>query len=43
MGGTYNCDDERNPHEEVEASKDVVECLQPVLGRRRTDDVFSIF
>lgn len=42
-GETYNRDDERNPHEEVEASKDVVERLQPVLGRRGANDVFSIF
>jgi hypothetical protein len=42
-GETHNRDDERNPHEEVEASKDIVERLQPVLGRRGANNVSAIF
>ena len=42
-GETHNRNDERNPHEEVEASKDIVERLQPILGRRGADNVFAVF
>ena len=40
---TYKCDDEGDPHEEVEPSKDVVERLEPVFGGRRANDVFTVF
>lgn len=39
---TYERQDERDPHEKVEATKDIVERLLPVLGRWRTDDVLAI-
>ena len=38
----YECQNERDPHEKVEAAKDIVERLFPVLGRWRTDDVLAI-
>ena len=41
-GGTYDRDDERNPHKKVETTEDVVECLQPVLGRGRANNIFAI-
>lgn len=41
-GETYDCDDERNPHKKVETTEDIVERLEPVLGRRGTNDVFPI-
>lgn len=38
----YYCDDESDPHEEIEASEDVVEDLLPVLGWGRADDIPTI-
>jgi hypothetical protein len=39
---TYYCDDKCDPHEEIEASEDVVKDLLPVLGRGRTDDIPAV-
>lgn len=38
----YERQNERNPHEEVEATKDIIERLFPILGWWRTDDVSAI-
>ena len=42
MRNAYKCQNERDPHEEVEATKDIVERLLPVLGWWRTNDVCTI-
>ena len=38
-GATYDGDGERDPHEEVEATKDIVEGLFPILCPGWRDDV----
>jgi len=44
MWGTdaYDRDDEGNPHQEVEATEDVVEGLEPVLCGRGADEVATL-
>lgn len=42
MRNAYHRQNEGDPHKEVEATKDVVKCLLPVLCRRRTDGVLAI-
>lgn len=38
----YERQNERDPHEEVETTKDIVECLLPILSWWRTDDILAI-
>ena len=38
---TYYCDDERDPHEEVETSEDVVENFLPILRLWRGYNIFA--
>jgi hypothetical protein len=38
---TYYCDDEGNPHQEVESAEDVVENLLPILSPRWGDHILA--
>jgi hypothetical protein len=39
---THDGQDERNPHEKIEATKNIIKSLLPVDSRWRTNDILAI-